>query len=193
MLLPLHIFESRYRDMVADTLSGEMTIGMALLRGDWQGRYYQRPEIFATGTGARIVRHERLANGRYNILVAGLREFEVREEHDDRSYRYARVAWREEADSRLSENEHRQLVVLARSYLERRPNSAWAAAVGGADPDHENLVNALCQTIQIPPVERLWLLEATDLRERGRRLRELLEFGMEEAKPSAGARGRWTH
>ena len=40
MLLPLHIFEPRYREMVEDALNGEGLIGMALLKEGWQNDYY---------------------------------------------------------------------------------------------------------------------------------------------------------
>ena len=35
-LLPLHIFEPRYRAMVADALAGSRMIGMAMLKAGWE-------------------------------------------------------------------------------------------------------------------------------------------------------------
>ena len=50
--LPLHVFEERYREMVADCIrEGQELIGMTLLRGDWKDDYYGRPEIFEIGCG----------------------------------------------------------------------------------------------------------------------------------------------
>jgi len=193
MALPLHVFEPRYRDMLRDALAGDGVIGMVLLRGDWQARYYARPEIFRAGAAGRVVRHESLPDGTSDILLAGLREFEVEEEYRDRSYRYARVRWREEDAGSLPPAERRKLAGLARAYLEHGAGPAWAAAVAAADVADERYVNAFCQAMHVPPVEKLWLLEAASTSERCRRLCDLLEFGIEEAKLRAGGGGGRAH
>ncbi len=36
--VPLHIFEPRYREMIADVADAHGIIGMALLKGDWEDR-----------------------------------------------------------------------------------------------------------------------------------------------------------
>ena len=47
-VLPLHIFEPRYREMVADALDGDRIIGMVLLRPGWEGDYEGRPPIYTS-------------------------------------------------------------------------------------------------------------------------------------------------
>ena len=90
-LLPLHIFEPRYRAMVADALEGERTIGMAMLKGGWE-RALENPEIHAIGGAGEIVESERLADGRYNILLEGRFRYRVlREERTGTPYRTASV------------------------------------------------------------------------------------------------------
>src|SRR5437870_3448532 len=91
--LPLHIFEPRYREMVRDATGGQEIIGMALLRGDWQQRYHEKPDIFETGCAGRIVNVESLPDGRFNILLHGLREFAVQRHIFDKPYRQAHVSW----------------------------------------------------------------------------------------------------
>ena len=49
VFLPLHVFEPRYRDMVADALSGDRVIGMTLLKPGWEANYEGRPPIFPVG------------------------------------------------------------------------------------------------------------------------------------------------
>jgi Lon protease-like protein len=49
VFLPLHIFEPRYKEMVADALAGDRIIGMALLRPGWEGDYEGRPPIYPVG------------------------------------------------------------------------------------------------------------------------------------------------
>ena len=46
VFLPLHIFEPRYREMVADALQGDRIIGMVLLRPGWEADYDGRPAIY---------------------------------------------------------------------------------------------------------------------------------------------------
>src|SRR5258706_5673165 len=92
--LPLHIFETRYREMIADIKDGDGIVGMALLRGDWRENYHDTPEVFRVGCAGRIVSVEELPDGRYNILLHGLREFEITREMRTRAYRLGEVRWR---------------------------------------------------------------------------------------------------
>ena len=91
VFLPLHIFEPRYRAMVADALEGDRLIGMVLLRPGWEGDYEGRPPVFPTGCAGLITHHERLPDGRYNIVLRGLEKFRILDEDASRSYRIARV------------------------------------------------------------------------------------------------------
>jgi ATP-dependent Lon protease len=70
-ILPLHIFEPRYRLMTADAVTGNSLIAMALLRAGWERDYYGRPAIEPVVCVGRIVAHERLADGKYNLLLQG--------------------------------------------------------------------------------------------------------------------------
>ncbi|HUI25665.1 MAG TPA: LON peptidase substrate-binding domain-containing protein, partial [Candidatus Kryptonia bacterium] len=92
--LPLHVFEPRYREMVRDARAGESVIGMVLLKGEWQKDYYGRPSIFDVGCAGRLVSVEPLSDGRSNILLHGIREFQIAREVGDHSYREAEVSWR---------------------------------------------------------------------------------------------------
>jgi hypothetical protein len=89
-LLPLHIFEARYREMVADALAGDRTIGMAMMKPGWEegGR---DPEVFPVGGAGEIVESERLEDGRYNILLEGRFRFRILGEAGAEPYRKARV------------------------------------------------------------------------------------------------------
>ena len=59
VFLPLHVFEPRYRAMVADALNGDRMIGMVLLRPGWEGEYEGRPPIYAVGCAGLITHAER--------------------------------------------------------------------------------------------------------------------------------------
>lgn len=179
VLLPLHLFEPRYRALARDALAGEHLIGMVLLRGDWRADYYGRPDVFETGTVGQIVDHARLPDGRYNIVLAGVREFRIEEEFADRPYRYARVAWRSPEGSTLRAGSRDDLLALAYTDLQRRGRTGNVVLPALAEADDEKLVNALSQALDFTAVERLWLLEAVGIEARADRLRELLEIRVE--------------
>ena len=70
-LLPLHIFEERYKAMTADALAGRRQIAMALLSAGWEKCYHGRPAIEQVVCVGTIVSHERLADGKFNFLLRG--------------------------------------------------------------------------------------------------------------------------
>jgi ATP-dependent Lon protease len=89
-LLPLHIFEPRYRAMVADALEGDRTIGMAMLKPG-RSEAGVLPEIHAVGGAGEIVESEELPDGRYNIILEGRFRYRVLQEALADPYRTARV------------------------------------------------------------------------------------------------------
>src|SRR5205085_9622463 len=91
VFLPLHIFEPRYREMVADAIAADRLIGMVLLRPGWDRDYEGRPPVFPIGCSGVMTHVERLADGRYNIVLRGLERFRIGEENHERSYRRAVV------------------------------------------------------------------------------------------------------
>ena len=76
--LPLHIFEPRYRQMLADCLTGESRFGVV-----GPGRDGEAPDAGAVGCAAEIQANEQLPDGRSNILVVGGARFVVRRVLDD--------------------------------------------------------------------------------------------------------------
>lgn len=92
VLLPLHIFEPRYRQMTADALAGDRLIAMALLQPGWEEDYEGRPGIHPTACLGSIVADHALEDGRFNLMLRGLCRVRIREEiPHDTLYRNARV------------------------------------------------------------------------------------------------------
>jgi Lon protease-like protein len=90
-LLPLHIFESRYRAMVDDSLEGDRLIGMAMLKPGWE-EAGDAPRIHPVGGAGEIVESEKLPDGRYNILLEGRFRYRVLHEEDTPTpYRVASI------------------------------------------------------------------------------------------------------
>jgi hypothetical protein len=185
--LPLHIFEPRYREMVADALDGDRMIGMVLLRPGWEGDYEGRPPIYNIGCAGLITHAERADDGRYNIVLRGLHKFSVQEEDHSRRYRVATVdALLEplaEADRPLIAAERRRLEAL----LVPQPAGRGVDQTMPPSMPDEELVNALAQYLDLEAVEKQALLEREGLIERCRSLIELLEMKMLTAHRAWGS------
>ena len=91
-LLPLHVFEPRYKQMVQDVIESEKIIGMALLKPGWESNYYGNPEVFDVVGMGRIVSSEMFKDGRINIVLFGLKRVKIEEIVQDKPYRLARVS-----------------------------------------------------------------------------------------------------
>ena len=90
-VLPLHIFEERYKAMTADVLASDKRLAMALLLPGWEKNYYARPAIDPVVCVGQILSWERLPDGRYNFLLQGVTRARVVREHGKGSYRVAEL------------------------------------------------------------------------------------------------------
>ena len=71
-ILPLHIFEERYKAMTRAALEGDRLIAMALLRPGWEKSYHAAADIDPVVCIGQIVSHEELPDGRFNFLLRGM-------------------------------------------------------------------------------------------------------------------------
>ena len=176
VFLPLHIFEQRYRDMVADALEGDRMIGMVLLRPGWEGDYEGRPPVYPVGCAGLITHSERLDDGRYNIVLRGFEKFRITDEDESRAYRIARVEsmmeTMHEHDREAMQRERRRLETL----LVPQPQGRGVDPTMPRSMADEDLVNALAQYLELEPVEKQALLERDGLLARRQSLIELLEI-----------------
>jgi Lon protease-like protein len=176
VFMPLHIFEPRYRAMVADALAGDRIIGMVLLKPGFEGDYEGRPPVYEIGCAGVVTHSEALADGRYNIVLRGIEKFRITGEDRSKPYRLAQVEpigeTVAEADRELLRKHRLRLEALLAAAIER----------GGRDPKFppavadEDLVNALAQYLAFEPLERQALLERDGILARCGALIELLEI-----------------
>lgn len=90
-VLPLHIFEERYKAMTADVLAGEGLIAIALLQPGWEKNYYQKPAVESVVCVGQILNWERLPDGKYNFLLQGRMRGTIVGEENSGHYRVARI------------------------------------------------------------------------------------------------------
>lgn len=88
-VLPLHIFEERYKAMTAAALRGDRQIAMALLQPGWEHDYYHKPPIEPIVCIGTILTHERLPDGKYNFLLQGHTRARVVREIEGKPFRAA--------------------------------------------------------------------------------------------------------
>jgi len=77
-LLPLHVFEPRYRDLVDDAMKGSGYLAVPRLRPGWERSYEASPEVFSVAGFGKIVRYDPLPDGRANIVILGLGRVSIR-------------------------------------------------------------------------------------------------------------------
>ena len=176
VFLPLHIFEPRYREMVADAIDGDRLIGMVLLRNGWQRHVGPNPPIFPIGCAGRITHVASLPDGRYNIVLRGIERFRVQDEDWSRAYRIAAV---EPLSERTTSEDGRRLHearARVENLLEQRLASLGKAPCVPQGMADAELINALSQYLEFEPIEKQALLEKSGPCERGAGLIDLLEM-----------------
>ena len=90
-VLPLHVFEPRYRTMVAHLLDGPGRLVIATTTLGERETPDHPPEIVPVAGLGEILRHEKLPDGRYMIWVLGLSRVHLMEVESDQPYRQAQV------------------------------------------------------------------------------------------------------
>jgi Lon protease-like protein len=189
VMLPLHIFEPRYRQMVRDTTDKVPSlIGMALLRGNWQEQYEGRPDIFPICCAGEMIRVVPLPDGRFNILLKGVREYRIREElPPDKLYREAVVDWRSPAKEHLLPGQREELNRLLDTYLQH--NEAVQKFLTDPTVEDAFFVNFFAFHLDFLPIEKQSLLEAGTTPERATLLRDLLDFKLTAGRWPEGGPG----
>jgi len=117
-VVPLHIFEERYKDMIGVCLERESEFGILWLSDDG---------LRDVGCAVRIEEVlERLEDGRLNILTRGTRPFRVLERRDDLPYPAAVVEFLadrdEEADADLARTAREVYAELVEQATDQRPD-----------------------------------------------------------------------
>jgi Lon protease-like protein len=129
-ILPLHIFEPRYRQMTEDALASDRFITIVQVRppGEWKSP--TEPSLEDYGCLGRIFKHERLPDGRFNFLLLGRKRVRlIREVPSGKLYRMSEVRVIEDIIPDAPDDSQRtDLIALFRKYSR-----------GGLDPDLDAL------------------------------------------------------
>jgi Lon protease-like protein len=180
--LPLHIFEPRYRRMVADARDGSGMIAMGLLRETGHDDAGD-PAIHPIGTLGRIEELHQLGDGRFNIRLRGLRRVRFDELTSSRPYRLARCQALPEAivDESAPQVRRSKLELLASiGYLRQElTGSEQQSMVLDDNVPLEQAVNEVCAALPVEPCMRQSLLAENDLLVRRTRALEMMNDVLE--------------
>jgi Lon protease-like protein len=173
--LPLHIFEPRYRAMVVDALHGDRLIGMVLLRPGFEEDYEGRPAVFDVGCVGVITHHERLQDGRFNIVLQGTERFRIKDEDHTRPYRIGHVESLADSVSTqpLEVRSIRQRLESLVTVMVVKNRGELSIPPSMTDVD---VIHALAQYLDLAPLEKQALLEMDNLLSRASALADLLEM-----------------
>jgi Lon protease-like protein len=190
-LLPLHVFEPRYRDLTRDCLDGTQLMAVARLRPGFETSYYGRPPVYERCGVGRIICSEELPDGRYALLLRGVARVEIaRELPAERTYRLveARVLHDEPCDATDARDHHRRLIALC---------DRLAEVIDQGGPQLRDLVrssdspgacaDAVAAALIMDADERQGLLEACDPMVRLQRTLGHVSHLLCELAPCAGA------
>src|SRR5262245_16940848 len=114
-ILPLHVFESRYRAMVRDAVATDRRIAISLLKPGWETDYEGSPAFQEIGTVGRIEDLDPLPDGNFLLRLVGLRRVSFGEPVKLRPYRIVRFHTLPETtvDEAAAENVAAKLDLLA--------------------------------------------------------------------------------
>jgi len=177
-LLPLHVYEPRYRTLASEALERDQAICTALLRPGWEADYYGSPEVYPVGCIGRIVQHTKLPDGRYNITLQGEGKVRIEEQVRVEPYRIVRVQPIQDDDAwTLRDNvaqEAIELVRLFRQVHEGQGPSLLLAETFGQNMSPESILNTVAMHLNVEPDMKERLLEMESLEARYHSVLEIL-------------------
>ena len=165
--IPLHVFEPRYKELIAECIESDAEFGLVLAAGDGA--------VHEIGTRARVVEVlEELEDGRLNIVVEGGDRFRLLELTSGRSFATALAEdVVDDDDGAEDEDEHRALE-LFRGLVETAE-----AEVDVPESDAPALDFQLAARVDFGVEAKQELLAMTSPRARMKRLVTLLETALE--------------
>jgi uncharacterized protein len=170
-VLPLHIFEPRYRDMVRDAIATHRVIGMVRILSDQELPEEGTPEVEPVGCVGLIAHHQRLDDGRYLIWLVGIERFRIEEElSSPYAYRQVRVAYMplEETSEDVAgvQPMRRDLKTTLPGLVEADEATRLEVARQISDVSDTQLLALACHVLDMQSEEKQQVLEASSLMER---------------------------
>lgn len=186
--MPLHIFEERYRVMMESAISTERLIALAHVKPGPEVVNAPPDKIYEICGLGRIVVDERLEDGRFNLILLGLRRVRIKQFIQERPYKRARIEVLSDHFSQTSSSVlsalSADIVHLTQTLIsERRKsglNSESQEAILEQLPGETLPLGTLCDLLAaalgLPPLEKQMIMEETDVVRRAEMLLFYLRF-----------------
>lgn len=171
-VIPLHIFEERYRTMTRDALAGDRMIVTALLCEGWENEYEKSPAVHDIACLSKIETYEEVEDGKYNLVLAGVQRVRLIREIPHSPYRLAEVenlkdAACDEQSAEVIQRRNRMAGLFARfAELAASGSGKSRTAELVSQYNFETLVNTVAAALNLPAQEKQGLLEIDDLTQR---------------------------
>ncbi len=192
---PLHIFEPRYCDMLAESMATDRLIAMATLRDGPQAAFASDPGIHPTVCIGKVVSHVETEDGGHNVLLIGAQRAKIlRELPTNRSFRMA--------DVEVAVDYHPVTDLSQAQELKRQVLDAFAAVIPPSATVQHNLHELMAGQMGLGPITdiisytlplgleaKLALLAEANIGERARLLVQVLRARKHAAGSTSPASG----
>lgn len=181
VMLPLHIFEPRYRCMAEDTLNGDGFLALGLLKDGWEECYETKDcEIHEVVCLGKVIADEQLEDGRHYLMLQGLRRARlVTELQTDLPYRLGMLEVVKDfyPQSPLIDRERRQEELVdwfSKAYPKLGMEAEMIQTLGTGMPLGE-LCDIMAHSLKLPPVDAHRVLALADVDQRSDLVLEMLK------------------
>ena len=192
VMLPLHIFEPRYRCMAEDTLSGDGYLALGLLKDGWEDSYKTKDcAIHDTVCLGKVIANEQLEDGRHYLMLQGLRRAQlVTELETDLPYRLGMLELVEDIypQTPVIDRERRQeeLVNWFRRAYPKLGLEAEIIHALGSDMQLGELCDVIAHSLKLPSEDAQQLLAQANVDQRSDLVLEMLKLQFRGTLEPAG-------
>ena len=173
--LPLHVFEPRYRTLLADVEKSEGMICMVLLKPGWEDDYKGRPPIHEMGTLGYVDYKKTHKDGTSDILLVGLTKVAIKEVPTKRAYRIGKLAVMRENSGRPDLGSLKRKIFQQFRRLADDERFTYVSQFFQDGLDFEMAVNLIAAHMPIETKQKQKLLELDDFSYRAKVLLQFME------------------
>jgi Lon protease-like protein len=183
-VLPLHVFEPRYRALVSHAARGDRVLAVSLLQPGWEEDYQGSPAFHRVATAGRVEGLRKLPDGRFLLHLVGFARVALGEVMQERPFRIVRAEGLPESgvDEESAEiGDAKRVLLASHGSLVRLLSGQEEGFHLDESVPFEQVLNQVCASLPVEPEIRQALLEEDDLIERHRAASERLDRALEEA------------
>jgi Lon protease-like protein len=186
-LLPLHIFEPRYRDMLAHCLESHRALVVARLSEEHAVDAEGRPRFASVGGLGIIVQHQTMSDGRSNIVIQGRARVALEERAADTTYRRVRATVLVDEATPVTSADRAALLSIATTFAGELQKHGSFTFAFPPDAAVETVADLCAQHLLFDADARQAVLEELDVAARIRRVTTELALQQQALWRQAGS------